>query len=214
MATPTQADRILTYWFGADYAQQMPPGSWTSDSTVTDRWFKGGAEVDQYIKDHFTRDVEALAAGQYDNWLQQPCSALAGIVLADQFTRNIYRGSARAFSLDHVAIAWSRHVQDSGMAKQLADPLRYFSMMPFMHSEQLEDQQRCVDLSTAEYEANKALDPDSPATRQWASVVKFAQAHRDVVAKWGRFPHRNTLLGRCSTPEEEAGLADGSIGRW
>jgi hypothetical protein len=74
--------------------------------------------------------------------------------------------------------------------------------------------QRCVDLVTAELEASRAADPDSAATQAWASQLQFAEAHRGVVAKWGRFPHRNALLGRQSTPEEEAGLADGSIGRW
>jgi uncharacterized protein (DUF924 family) len=74
--------------------------------------------------------------------------------------------------------------------------------------------QRCVDLVTAELEASTAEDPASAATQAWAAQLRFAVAHRDVVAKWGRFPHRNALLGRQSTPEEEAGLADGSIGRW
>jgi uncharacterized protein (DUF924 family) len=74
--------------------------------------------------------------------------------------------------------------------------------------------QRCVDLVTAELEASRAEDPNSDATQAWSAQLRFAVAHRDVVAKWGRFPHRNVLLGRQSTPEEEAGLADGSIGRW
>jgi uncharacterized protein (DUF924 family) len=213
-AVPDRAHAILSYWLGADYMTPRDPGFWASPE-LTKIWFNGGNEVDQYVKDHFTADVEAFKAGEYDDWLQQPYSALAGIILADQFTRNIYRGTAAAFELDGKALSWAKHLQDSGLAQQLPrGPMRQFLTLPFMHSENLDDQQRCVDHAKAEYEAAAALDPESAAAKNWLFIMGFAESHRDVIAKWGRFPHRNVMLGRQSTPEEEAGLADGSIGRW
>ncbi|KAF6254051.1 hypothetical protein COO60DRAFT_1543504 [Scenedesmus sp. NREL 46B-D3] len=200
--------------FGPGYSSPAPPGSWAARE-VSQRWYNGGTAVDQYIKEHFSTDVKAMRAGRYDSWQQQPLSAVAGIVLADQFTRNMYRGTADAFALDPKALSWAEQLTSSGrVSDQLPPVLRQFVVLPFMHSESLQDQQRCVDLVTAELEASRAEDPSSAATQAWAEQLQFAAAHRDVVAKWGRFPHRNALLGRQSTSEEAAGLADGSIGKW
>lgn len=208
-----RAHAVLSYWVGPGYASPGPPGSWAAPE-VSQRWYRGGPAVDQYIKEHFSADVEAMQAGRYDSWQQQPLSAVAGIILADQFTRNIHRGSAAAFAADAQALSWAQQLLGSGRASEVPPVLRQFVVLPFMHSEALQDQQRCVDLVTAELEASRAADPDSAATQAWAFQLQFAVAHRDVVAKWGRFPHRNALLGRQSTPEEEAGLAHGSIGSW
>ncbi|KAF8061296.1 hypothetical protein HT031_004387 [Scenedesmus sp. PABB004] len=212
---PERAHAVLAYWFGPDYATQTDPRWWTPAEQGAARWYKGGPAVDAHITAEFKRDVEALASGALDEWQASPWPAAAGIILADQFTRNIYRGSARAFELDAKALAWARALQDSGAAAaQLPGVVRSFVNTPFMHSERLEDQQRCVDVAERELAAARALDPASPAAAAWAAQVQFASAHRDVIARWGRFPHRNAMLGRESTPEEEAGLADGSIGRW
>eukprot|EP00879_Flechtneria_rotunda_P004787 GHRR01005059.1.p1 GENE.GHRR01005059.1~~GHRR01005059.1.p1 ORF type:complete len:223 (+),score=61.62 GHRR01005059.1:97-765(+) len=210
-AVPERAAAVLSYWFGPDYLKPNAPGEWQGNDKL---WWGGDPAVDQDIKARFAEDVEAFGAGKYDDWLDNPYTGLAGVILGDQFSRNIHRGTPQAFALDPKAISWARHLQDSGMARQLAPVLRSFLNTPFMHSEQLEDQQRCVDSIRAEYEAEKAVNAESDAAKAWAFTLKFAEAHRDVIVQWGRFPHRNKILGRQSTPEEEAGLADGSIGRW
>ncbi|PNH03507.1 hypothetical protein TSOC_010426 [Tetrabaena socialis] len=131
--------------------------------SVTDKgaiWFKGGAEVDQYIAEQFGADLEAAAAGQYDSWLAGgPLSALAGIILMDQLSR------------------WGKGV-------------RLFS--------------------AAAAAAEAAPGCEEPA-KMLRMALNYMEAHRDIVARWGRFPHRNVILGRPSTAEEVAGLADGSI---
>eukprot|EP00878_Enallax_costatus_P045917 GHUV01055453.1.p1 GENE.GHUV01055453.1~~GHUV01055453.1.p1 ORF type:complete len:176 (+),score=32.05 GHUV01055453.1:108-635(+) len=137
-AVPDRAHAILAYWFGADY---LDPTYWPT-AELMGKWFAGGPEVDKEVKEQFTADVEALKSGKYDNWLHEPCGALAGIILADQFTRNIYRGTAGAFQLDHKALTWAKHMQDNGLVQQLPScALRLFVTYPFMHSEALEDQQ-------------------------------------------------------------------------
>lgn len=212
---PERASAVLSYWFGDDWASfpADEPGFWAPPD-VAARWFRGGPEVDEHIKANFERDVKALAAGQYESWRQQPQAAVAGIILADQFTRNLHRGSARAFELDAKALQWSAQLRASPDFAALPGPLRYFACMPLMHSEALADQQLLVELATAERDRAAARDAASPGAVAWEGVVKFAEAHRDVVARWGRFPHRNALLGRPSTPEEQAGLASGTIPHW
>lgn len=214
-ALPARADAVLSYWFGADYAQPQPPGYWAAEEQ-SKVWFRGGLEVDQHIKDNFGEDISNLAAGSYDDWMHQPLAALAGIVLADQFTRNVHRGTAQSFALDNKALQWSQHVRTAWDVKSAlpSPPLRYFSYMPLMHSEDLQDQELLVQLVKDELAALSQQDLDSAAAKSWADILRFAEAHRDVVKRWGRFPHRNAVLGRQSTHEEEAGLQDGSIPRW
>lgn len=158
-----------------------------------------------------------------------PHAQLAGVILADQFARNVYRGTARAFALDEKAREWANELRALPAYRgALPAPHRYFCLLPLMHSEQLDDQELLV--AEVEKELALALEKTkdkqataagaaeggepSPAAKMWADIRKYAVAHRDVVAKWGRFPHRNPILGRASTAEEAAGLADGSIPRW
>lgn len=212
---PPRAEAVLSYWFGPDYAKDHPPGYWTP-AEQTQLWFKGGPTADQRIKDHFADDIKELASGAYDGWLQQPLSAVAGIILADQFARHVYRGTAQAFSLDEKARQWSNEMRASWDLKAVLPlaPLRYYSYMPLMHSEELSDQELLVQLVDGEIESERQLNEQSAALASWQDVKRYAEAHRDVVARWGRFPHRNAVLGRQSTPEEEAGLQAGSIPRW
>ncbi|KAG2496755.1 hypothetical protein HYH03_005164 [Edaphochlamys debaryana] len=139
-------------------------------------------------------------------------SIVAGIILMDQFTRNAYRGTPRAFSLDTKALEWADFAVASGTDKKLPAILRIFSYFPYMHSEDLAVQEKGVGLyrSAAEkYEAGG--DRTVAAGAKCREALSYAEGHRDLIARWGRFPHRNAVLGRESTPEEAAGLADGSI---
>ncbi|KXZ51363.1 hypothetical protein GPECTOR_13g852 [Gonium pectorale] len=207
---PERARVVLEYWFGPGFAK--------ADNTFAPRdkmklWFGGGKEVDEYITATFGADVRHVAEGQYDSWRDAgPLSLLAGVILMDQFSRNIYRNTPQAFALDAKALDWVEGAVASGADAQLPAMLRYFAYMPYMHAEDLAMQERGVQLFRAAAEATAAEGPAAAdAAGSLRAALGYAEAHRDMVAAWGRFPHRNAILGRASTPAEEAGLADGSI---
>ncbi|PNH07879.1 hypothetical protein TSOC_005656, partial [Tetrabaena socialis] len=143
-----------------------------------------------YITEQFSTDLKAAAAGQYDSWLTGgPLSGLAGIILMDQLSR------------------WG----NSGGDASLPLMLRYFAYMPYVHADDLAMQEKGVGLFRAATAAAEAAPGGEEAARLLRSQLAYAEAHRDIVARWGRFPHRNVVLGRPSTADEVAGLADGSI---
>ncbi|KAG2442026.1 hypothetical protein HYH02_009818 [Chlamydomonas schloesseri] len=209
LSTADRVNAVLEYWFGSGVATA------DNDYVPDDKrklWFGGGPEVDQYITEHFGADVEAVADGTYDEWCSaaQPRATVAGIILMDQFTRNIYRGKPEAFSLDGKALSWAQQAVADGSAAQLPAVLRYFLLMPYMHSEDLAVQEAGVVLFREAAEAAEA-GGHKAAAGVLRGALAYQEAHRDVVKAWGRFPHRNAILGRASTPQELAGLADGSI---
>jgi uncharacterized protein (DUF924 family) len=164
------AEDVLGFWFAAPA-----------------RWWKKDPVFDTEIRDRFLALHEAVDRGEHEAWLETPRGALAYVIVLDQFSRNMFRGSARSFASDTRARAASRRAVDRGDDRALSDDERPFLYMPFMHSEDLADQDRCSALFAA-------LRPDQ---------ARFAEMHRDIIRRFGRFPHRNGLLGRQSTSEEE-----------
>lgn len=160
-----------------------------------ERWFRKDDAFDAEFRERFLAAHDAAAAGALQEWTALAEGALALVLLLDQFPRNAFRGTARVYATD----AQARQVADAAIAaghdRQVDDALRQFFYLPFMHSEDLQDLERCVALNTP-------LGGES---------LRWARHHRDVVAKFGRFPHRNAVLGRASTPQEEAFLAEGGF---
>lgn len=185
---------ILDFWFlPADDPRHGKPRS---------EWFLKDTAFDAAIRTRFLPAVDAALAGGLADWEASPRSALALLILLDQFPRNLFRGTARAFAGD----AGARSLADAVIARGWAQPMRsveqVFVYLPFEHSEALADQERAVALFGALAERN----PDT------SGYLDYARKHREVIARFGRFPHRNAALGRASTTEEVAYLAQPGSG--
>ena len=162
-----------------------------------EQWFAGGAGFDQQCEARFLAAHFAAARREYEPWMDSAEGALALLLLLDQIPRNVFRGSAHSYASDPLARHYATRAVDAGFDRQVDPALRIFFYMPFEHSEDLSDQERAVALVAP-------LDP---------GYVRYAHAHRDVIARFGRFPHRNRALGRSNTPEEQAYLdAGGGFG--
>ena len=177
------AQEILDFWFGT------PADAEHGRSRAV--WFRKDDGFDASIRTRFSVLHERAGRGALDAWRDTPATLLALIVLLDQFSRNMHRGQAQAFASDVRALDAARHMLARGWDASLPAVQRWFAYMPFEHSEVLADQDRCVELM-------QPLDGD-PAT---AGVVEWARRHRDVIARFGRFPHRNAILGRPSSAAE------------
>jgi uncharacterized protein (DUF924 family) len=185
-----RATAVLQYWFGTpDHPD------WGS---IRKMWFGGGPQVDAEIHAQFGALHSLAAQGALDAWREDAQSCLALVVVLDQFSRTVFRGSADAFASDPKALELARAAIASGFDTAVMPVQRWFFYLPFEHSESLADQDRAVELFAAL--------PDDP-TRQMG--LDYARKHRDVIVEFGRFPHRNRALGRVSTPAEEAWLAAG-----
>jgi uncharacterized protein (DUF924 family) len=158
------------------------------------KWFGKDADFDREIAARFLASHEAAAAGHLSDWEATPDGALALLLLLDQFPRNMFRGSARAFATDPLARAVAERAIAHGFDQSAASDERMFFYLPFEHSENLADQERSLALS------RRAGTPD-----------KYAELHADIIRRFGRFPHRNAILGRATTPEEQAFLAAGGF---
>lgn len=180
-----RSSAIVDFWFG--------PAPHRSRSA----WFTKNAAFDQLVRDRFYADYVAAAAGDLEQWLSSASGNLAYIILLDQFPRNMFRGAPRAFATDHLALASARSSIDRGFDHALSPLQRAFVYLPFEHSENLADQERAVELFEA-----------LPEDAETGGMVDYARRHRDVIARFGRFPHRNAILGRTSTPEEEEFLRE------
>lgn len=176
------ASEVLSFWFGepgsAEYLQ--PRALWFTKSEATDR----------LIAERFGPMVERALLGQHDDWAATPRGALALVLLLDQFTRNIFRETPRAFAGDPRALALATRLVDTSRDMTLAPVERWFVYMPLEHSERLLDQFESVRL----FERLAADGLDAP--------LEWARRHFDVIKRFGRFPHRNAILGRASTPAE------------
>ena len=159
------------------------------------RWYKKDPDFDQEIRARFLVTHEAAAAGKLRDWENTAEGALALLILLDQFPRNMFRNDARAFATDPLARAVAAGALIKGSDSQVAAGMRGFFYLPFMHSEDLADQERAIALYKA------AGDSD----------LRWADTHADIIRKFGRFPHRNPVLGRKTTPEEEAFLDSGGF---
>ncbi len=193
METP---DSILAFWFGSEPDDAAVAGAQSR------LWWGKDATVDAAMGERFTPWVDRAARGELDAWRNAPRGRLALILLADQFPRNIHRGTAAAFALDPLARRWCREGLTAGADRALRPIERVFFYLPLEHSESLDDQEDAVALYRG-----LMTELDARLQPVFAGFLDYALRHRDVVARFGRFPHRNRLLGRPSTAEEEAFLA-------
>ena len=174
-----EIERVLAFWFGPE---------------ARESWFGGGAAFDRRVREALGRDHEWAAAGNNDHWMDGARGCLALVILLDQVPRNIFRGQARAFATDARAREVSRHALARGFDRGFSQSERMMLCLPLEHSEDPADQERCVGLMAS-------LDED-PA---W---LDYSRRHRDVIARFGRFPGRNAALGRETTAEEAAFLTE------
>jgi len=168
-----------------------PVRFWFSEE-VRARWFLSTPEFDASIRRQFGGVWEAARRGELDHWAEIPEGALALVIVLDQFPLNMFRGEAKSFSTEGQARAIAERVIQAGWDRQMDDAARAFLYLPFMHSESLTDQDRSVEL----YRAAGLVDS-----------LRWAEHHRGIIRRFGRFPHRNEALGRESTPEEILWLA-------
>jgi uncharacterized protein (DUF924 family) len=184
-----QAQDVLDFWF-------LAPGS-DGYGKVRDVWFRKDDAFDTSIRERFGALMEQAVAGGLREWDEQgPQGLLARIILLDQFTRNAWRNTPQSFSGDALALAAARKLVDTGADHALLPVQRWFGYMPFEHAEDAAMQERAVTLFTALASANEGYE----------GVLDYAHRHRGVIARFGRFPHRNEILGRSSTPDEIAFL--------
>jgi len=160
-------------------------------------WFRKDPAFDATIRERFGDAVEAALAGGHRDWIKEARPALARVLLLDQFTRNIYRDSARAYAGDADALATAIAAVDARFDAELDDYERWFMYMPFVHSEELRMQERSLALF------QRLADEGGPS-----SPLQWAHKHAAVIRRFGRYPHRNALLGRESTAEESAFLQE------
>lgn len=153
-----------------------------------ERWFTVDPDLDARIRDRFEDTYDKALVGACDDWASTPRGALALVIVLDQFPRNMFRGTARMYEADAIALATTKRAVEAGFDSDLTQPERMVLYMPFQHSENGADQDRSVRLYEALTELPKAIES--------------ARRHRDVVARFGRFPHRNTILGRETTADE------------
>jgi len=173
------AAQVVRYWF-----EELP----------TEAWFRKDDAVDATIHERFGSLYEQLAQIRPEQ-LTTPLECIAAVIVLDQFPRNMFRGDARTYATDPVARGVANRALKRGYDQDVPDELRGFFFLPFMHSEELVDQERCVQL----YREAESTD------------LKYAEQHRDIIRRFGRFPHRNAMLGRTTTPEEQAFLDGGGF---
>jgi len=190
MSIPDHYQHVLEAWF-ADQARS--------------KWFTVDTAFDDQIRSCFADTVVAAGAGACESWNTCADSSLALIIVLDQFPRNLYRQSAHAYAHDARARAAARHALAAGFDQQIAYERRIFFHLPFQHSEELPDQELSVELTAAW--AHQREGPE----QQWAlEHLWWARHHHDIIQRFGRFPHRNAILGRTSTADELSFLADES----
>lgn len=190
-------DAILRFWFREE-ALSAP-----QIDRRMDVWFGEDPAFDREIEKRFADDIEDASAGRLDHWGTEPRGRLALILVLDQFRRNVYRGRAEAFSKDGVALRLCLEGAMAGLDEGLSAIERVFFYMPLQHAESRKVQAKAVDLY------GRLAGAVSPTYREtFSTIAQFAELHRDIIEQFGRFPHRNRVLGRENTAEEEEFLAD------
>jgi uncharacterized protein (DUF924 family) len=184
------AEKVLLFWFADE------PGS--RQSMLQSRWFFPTPEFDRLCTTRFLASYEDAAHGRLEDWKNEPRTCLALVLLLDQFPRNMFRGTARAFATDAKARELTRHAIASGFDRELSPIMRMFLYLPLEHSENPNDQLESVRL-------NCALAAENP---ELVETEKYAEQHFELIQRFGRFPGRNTALGRQSTQEEVNFLKD------
>lgn len=186
---------ILTFWLGPLDAA----GFSSADASAV--WFRKDEAFDRRVAQQFGKLHEELARGEHAQWLTTPRGRLASVIVLDQFSRNMFRGTPKMFDADPIALAQAQQGIERGDERALAPQERVFLYMPLMHAEDLAAQEACI---TSFQRLESEVDESKKASIQ--NNVRFAIAHRDIVARFGRFPHRNEVLGRTSTADEIAFL--------
>ncbi len=197
-ANPPDYRAVLDFWFGDGIELGWP-------SSPRDKlWWGGDAELDQRINTQFGECVKLALSGGLQSWAHEPASRLALVILLDQFTRNVFRGKAEAFSGDVMAQTLVMQALDVTMDQRLPWVGRLFLYMPLMHAENLARQDECV-------KRFEQLHADAPEDLKPHLIgnVKFAVQHRDIIAEFGRFPYRNKVLGRVNSPAEDEFILHG-----
>ncbi len=187
-----QIEAVHDFWFGPlNEAGLCAPEQ-------HDLWFTSSDEIDSSIRERFGELTARATAGELREWEANDAGVVALVLLLDQFNRNIHRGTPQAFAGDARALALAQHYIETGHYRRLPAIHQGFLYMPLEHAEDLEAQEECVTL----FEELAAIT----GSEMIADYVRYAVAHRDVIAQFGRFPHRNAILGRTSSPEELAYL--------
>ncbi|GAA0364878.1 CBU_1079 family Dot/Icm type IV secretion system effector [Bowmanella denitrificans] len=192
------AEQVNEFWFGQIVNELAEPGRESI-------WYAGGEAVDNQIRQRFSQALEMAARDELNHWLEMPRGRLAMILLFDQFSRNIYRGQAQAFAYDDKALCLCQEGIALGQDVALSLVERLFFYHPLEHAEDLNCQQDVVNKFTA-------LAQQYPRGQQHniaQNALKYAVEHRDIIARFGRFPHRNEILGRNSTEQEKHYLSSG-----
>lgn len=188
-----RAEEVIEFWFG--------PAP-TPTSEIFQRWFTKDPEFDDEIRRRFG----ALHADAYDDklrhWHGHAWGELALIVVLDQFSRNMYRNDPRSFACDHAALALARELRRAGRARELSLHQQMVALLPFEHSEDRSTQGESVAAFTALLGEAKEMRVGDDVIGMLAGALDYAKRHRDIVDRFGRFPHRNAILGRASTAEE------------
>ncbi len=181
MSTDTAGRDVLDFWFGSgsDYGKRHK------------RWFAKDPAFDAELRGRFSKLLDDLLEGKHRQWLADRRACLARIIALDQFPRQIHRGSPGAFAGDALALEAARHALANRHDADMLPVERLFTYLPFEHSELLADQERACELMRP---LAQFADTDD--------ALRYAEAHRAIIARFGRFPHRNAILGRASTPEE------------
>lgn len=159
-------------------------------------WFAKSVVFDRAFRDRFLNLHLATAARRHDDWMESPSDALGLLILTDQFPRNAFRGTAHMYATDPLARYYAHHALEAGYMEQVELELRFFFCLPFAHSENLCDQDLSVRLHAT-------------LGQPW---LEHAEEHRDIIRRFGRFPHRNAMFGRQNTPEESEFLLNGGFG--
>jgi uncharacterized protein (DUF924 family) len=184
----TEPDQVLEFWFGTPQQADTEP--------MRALWFAKDPAFDREIAERFGPLIERALRDELPDWAWEPGPALARVLLLDQFTRNAFRDTPRAFAGDALALRAARSMIEQGQDQQLRPLQRSFVYLPFEHAEGLAEQDEALRLFGALAEAAPGL----------AGNLEWAEKHRAIIARFGRFPHRNAILGRPSTPEELAFL--------
>ncbi|MCC5887462.1 MAG: DUF924 domain-containing protein [Gammaproteobacteria bacterium] len=196
MTADDPAERVLRFWYGDLDNGLMDPAR-------RQGLFRSDPGFDARIRDAFGADVEAALAGRRDDWSTTVRGRAALLLLLDQFTRNIFRGTARAFAGDPQALAFAREGVSRGDDRLLDLEERVFFYLPFEHSESLADQETSLTLFE---NLLSEQEPDSPAAEVVGNYLQHARDHHTLIERFGRFPHRNRILDRPPTAEEAAWL--------
>ena len=192
-APPTSPDDVLRFWFGE-------PGD--APLAKAELWWKKDEALDRQIQEHFQDALERGVRGELAEWEKTPRGRLALIVLYDQLSRNMFRGTSRSFAQDALAREVALTALEAGDDRTILAAHAGFVLMPLMHAEDLALQQRCVDGFTRLRDEPKEDERDEKSRADAEKSVQYAHKHKAIIERFGRFPHRNAILGRPSTPEE------------